>query len=118
MSDPREEKLPVWAKNVLASERARADRAERMLAEHLETVEPSRISYGSYENPLYIPDEFGLATVRFELGPKVGDQHVHDQISVGLREDFHGVRHLDINGGHAICVYPSASNLVRVYHAE
>lgn len=63
--DPREEKLPQWARKLLADERYRANRAERKLSDHVAKVEKSRIWYGEFDNPIYIPDDNGYQTVRF-----------------------------------------------------
>jgi hypothetical protein len=113
VTDPREEKLPQWAKKILSDERHARAVAERKLAQHLETVEPTRISYGDYDNPLYIPDDFGLQTVHFDMGHREPG-HLYDSISVGLRVDHDGVRYVEVSGGRGITIAPSASNVVRV----
>lgn len=115
--DPREANLPKWAQRLLNAERSRTEQAERKLREHVETVERTRISYGDYENPLYIPAHFGLQTVRFDLAHEPRGA-LHDQIAVGMRPDYDGVLGLEIMGGHGIAIEPQASNVVRVYHAQ
>jgi hypothetical protein len=114
MHDSREEKLPAWAKKLLADERHERAMAERRLLEHLETVEPTRISYGDYDNPLYLPNHFGFQTIHFDLAHEARGQ-LYESISVGLRKDFDGVLYVDVNGGRGISIQPTATNCVRVY---
>lgn len=104
--DPREEKLPRWARLLLAAERHRAGLAERRLAEQLATVEKSPIWYGGYENPIYIPDPYGLESVHFSL---TGGDRVGDQIQVMIREYT-----LEIQGGNTLLIEPKSSNYLRV----
>lgn len=96
-SDPREAKLPQWARNELAAARRRADDAERRLADHRETVAPTGLEYGEYAMPLYLPEN---EVLRWSFGTGV-----RDQISV-LR--FRGG--LSVSGGGPIVIAPSASN--------
>lgn len=109
-SDPREEKLPRWARQLLAVERHRAATAERRLAEHVETVEPTRIWYGDWQNPVYLPERFGYQSVSFNMNGKVGNKHTFDTITVCLRRDGE----FEVQGGHAIHLHPVASNLVHI----
>lgn len=81
--DPREAKLPQWARKLLADERYRASCAERKLAEHVAKIEKSRIWYGDYNNPIYIPDDNGYQTVYFS--PNGGEGTLH-QIGVTIRD--------------------------------
>ncbi|USL89195.1 hypothetical protein SEA_POOMPHA_64 [Mycobacterium phage Poompha] len=103
--DPREEKLPKWAKHLLATERQKRAVAERKLAEHLETIEPSRIWWGDYDNPIYIPPHYGYQTVHFQLG----DQGMHTEVSARLKDDA-----LEIGGGHGLTIDMEVSNRFRV----
>ncbi|WP_100460796.1 DUF7239 family protein [Mycobacteroides abscessus] len=103
--DPREEKLPQWARKLLADERYRASRAERKLAEHVATVEKSRIWYGEYDNPIYIPDDNGYQTVYFS--PNGGEGTLH-QIGVTIRDGA-----IEIQGGDTLTLDLQASNTFR-----
>jgi hypothetical protein len=113
VTDIREAKLPAWARKILADERHARIVAERKLSEHLDTVEETRISYGDYDNPIYVPEHFGLQTVRFQVGEKVVDS-LYDSINVGLRADYSGILGVEVNGGRSIRLSPRASNVVRV----
>lgn len=105
MRDPREEKLPRWARQLLAQERYRANRAERNLAEHLAAGEKSRIWYGDYDNPIYIPDDNGFQTVYFY--PNGGDS-TFQQIAVTIRDGA-----IEIQGGDTLTIELQASNTFR-----
>ncbi len=110
MTDPREEKLPQWARKLLAKERFRANSAERKLAEHLDTVEKSRIWYGDFNNPIYVPDMNGYQTVHFSL---TGKQGVMDEIAVTIKDDA-----LEIQGGTSVSLELQSSNYFRVRHCD
>ncbi|PVA66179.1 DUF7239 family protein [Mycobacteroides abscessus] len=103
--DPREEKLPRWARQLLAQERFRASRAEHNLAEHLATVEQSRIWYGDYGNPIYIPDDNGYQTVYFS---PAGGRSTFQQIGVRIRD-----RAIEIQGGDTLTLELQSSNVFR-----
>ncbi|MDM2398125.1 hypothetical protein PP613_03725 [Mycobacteroides abscessus] len=105
MRDPREEKLPRWARQLLAQERYRASCAERRLAEHLATVVKSRIWYGDYNNPIYIPDDYGYQTVHFY--PNGGDS-TFQQIGVTIRDGA-----IEIQGGDTLTIELKSSNYFR-----
>lgn len=106
MTDPREEKLPKWAKDILRAERRRAIEAEEKLAEHLTTVQQSRIWFGGYDNPIYVPEPHGYQTVHFN---PLGDDQLHHTIQVRINGE--GV---EINGGSSLNISPMASNLLYV----
>jgi hypothetical protein len=106
MTDPREAKLPKWAQDALKNERWRADEAERRLAAHVETVEPTTIWYGDWENKVYIPHP-DFARVVFMMRP--GGDGSFDEITVGFR---YGKLH--INAGRAIAVEPIGANCLDV----
>lgn len=105
--DPREEKLPRWARVLLAQARNRAEDAERKLAAHLETVEKSRIWYGNHDNPIYIADANGYQTVYFSPS---GSDSSFDQIGVTMRDGA-----LEIQGGNTLTLELQASNYLRVH---
>ncbi|MBB5167133.1 hypothetical protein [Mycobacterium sp. AZCC_0083] len=104
MSDPREEKLPRWAREELARERHRAATAEHRLAEHLETVEPTHIWYGDWKNKLYIPSERGYQTVYFSATGEPS-KYSYDEVGVRMKD---GV--LSVSASRAVSVEPIASN--------
>lgn len=106
--DPREEKLPRWARELLAQERTRANRAEHRLAEHLETVEPTRIWYGDWQNKIYVPEDYSYQTVYFD---PTNTGHTLDQICV--RIDGDGIM---VMGGRSVVLEMNASNTFRVKH--
>lgn len=101
--DPREDKLPAWAKAELAKARSEAREAQCKLAAHLDTIPKSRLWYGDYGNPVYLPDNHTRVYWDF------GDGSTFDQISIYRDEDI-----LKIYGGSGISVYPSSSNSVRI----
>lgn len=103
--DPREEKLPQWARKLLADERYRASRAEHRLSEHVAKVEKSRIWYGDYNNPIYIPDDNGYQTVYFS--PSGGEGTFH-QIGVTIRDGA-----IEIQGGDTLTLELRSSNYFR-----
>ncbi|EIV49580.1 DUF7239 family protein [Mycobacteroides abscessus] len=103
--DPREEKLPQWARKLLADERYRASRAEHRLAEHVAKIAKSRIRYGGYDNPIYIPDDNGYQTVYFY--PNGGDS-TFQQIAVTIRDGA-----IEIQGGDTLTIELQASNTFR-----
>ncbi len=100
--DPREEKLPAWAKLQLKIARNRAHQAEKKLAAHLDTVKPTNIWYGDYDNPIYIPAHYGYQRVHFVLGP-----HDHNEIQVGISK---GAPELLINGSRSLVIRPQVTN--------
>lgn len=104
--DPREEKLPRWARAQLERARHRAATAEARLAAHLDTVTRSRIWYGDYENPVYVPEFGGYQRLHFQLAD---GSWVGDQINVGI--DRGG---LSVMAGRPVNLEPTASNCFRV----
>lgn len=113
MSDPREEKLPRWAREELAQARRHAAIAERRLEEHLKTVEPTRIWFGDSENPIYVPDRFGYQRIHFTEKP--GDtSYSFDDLSVGWDRERGG---LEVRGGQ-LAIQPVVSNVIRIYNVE
>ncbi|WP_078344563.1 DUF7239 family protein [Mycobacteroides chelonae] len=105
--DPREAKLPRWARDILTRERGRANSAESKLNAHLVTVEKSRIWYGNYDNPIYIPDAHGYQTVYFSPS---GSGSAFDQIGVTIRGGA-----IEIQGGGSVALELQSSNFFRVY---
>lgn len=107
MSDPRESKLPRWAQEALADERRRADTAERKLAAHKETVQKTRIWFGHYDNPIYVPVFYGHERVHFDLG-ELGEHYT--EVQVGFTRDGR----LEVQGGHSLSVDMQSSNTFQV----
>ncbi|ALF00569.1 hypothetical protein SEA_DIMINIMUS_42 [Mycobacterium phage Diminimus] len=110
--DPREGNLPKWAQSLLAKERYRADKAEHRLKEHLQTVEPSPIWYGDWENKIYIPVDYGYQTVYFSATGKPS-KHTYEEIGVSFRK---GV--IQIQGGTSIAIRPKSSNYAEIYLSD
>lgn len=100
--DPREEKLPRWARDVLIRERERATRAEFRLAAHVEAVPKSPIWYGTFDNPVYIPASHGHQNVNFSM---TGERTTCDEIGVRLKRNC-----LEIFGGDTLSVEMVSSN--------
>jgi len=105
MTDPREEKLPRWARDELAKARRAARDAERKLADHVAAAERSRIWYGSYDNPIYVPETNGYQRLHFTLG----ERDTYDEIQVSIKDGG-----LEVMGGHGIVLEPQVSNVVHV----
>lgn len=105
MIDPREGKLPVWAQQLLRDARRIADIAENRLQTHLDTVSPSPIWYGDYQNPIYVPVDHGYQTVYFNVRGENSSKSTFDEIAVQYRK---GV--LQIQGGGPVLISPTASN--------
>lgn len=105
--DPREAKLPRWARDQLARHRCYTAGAESKLAAHLATVEKSRIWYGNYDNPIYIPDAHGYQTVYFSPS---GGESAFDQIGVTIRDGA-----IEVQGGGSVAIELQASNFFRVH---
>ncbi|AUV62025.1 hypothetical protein KIV63_gp19 [Mycobacterium phage SWU2] len=110
MKDEREAKLPRWARDLLTQERTRADRAERKLAAHLDTVEPSHIWYGDYNNPIYIPPDYGYQTVHFQLG-EIGDMHT--DVNCRIKDGA-----VEVGGGHGLSLDMEVSNRFRIRFSD
>ncbi|KAA0021822.1 DUF7239 family protein [Antrihabitans cavernicola] len=106
MSDPREDKLPRWARELLGSERRKASDAQAKLAEHLGTVVESPIWYGGYDNPVYLPERYGYQEIHFRVG---GTDRLFDEVAVGLNGD-----RVEVRGGRGLILEPVASKVVVV----
>jgi hypothetical protein len=109
MNDPREEKLPRWARELLLKERRRADDAERKLDDHLKTVEKTQVWYGNYDNQIYVPSGYGQQ-IHFDT---TGNNRYYEQISVRLDDGA-----LYVMGGRPLSLEPEASNTCRVRMRE
>lgn len=103
MTDPREEKLPRWARALLAEERRAARDARDKLDEHLKTVERSRIWYGDYDNKIYVPEPFGYQTIH--MNP-YGDGEFYHDVQFRIKD-----RHIEVSGGDSLSVDMRVSNL-------
>ncbi|QFG10428.1 hypothetical protein KIV65_gp39 [Mycobacterium phage Anthony] len=106
MNDPREAKLPRWAQALLASERRRANEAVSALEEHKKSVEPTRIWHGSSKNPIFVPEQDGYQTIRFDMGHH---RKFYDEIKVRFNDDG-----LQIAAGRRLIVEPVVSNVVQI----
>ncbi|EUA79647.1 DUF7239 family protein [Mycobacteroides abscessus] len=105
--DPREAKLPAWAREQLAKARIGRVAAEDKLNAHLATITKSRIWYGNFGNPIYIPDAHGYQTVYFSPS---GSGSTFDQIGVAIRDGG-----IEIQGGNSVALELQSSNFFRVY---
>ncbi|MBN7355536.1 Uncharacterised protein [Mycobacteroides abscessus subsp. abscessus] len=105
--DPREAKLPAWAREQLAKARIGRAAAEDRLNAHLATITKSRIWYGDYTNPIYIDDKDGYQTVYFSPS---GSGSAFDQIGVAIRDGA-----IEIQGGNSVALELQSSNFFRVY---
>ena len=108
--DPREERLPRWAQHSLGRERVRREDAELKLAAHLDTVEKSRIWFGDYGNPIYIPEPHGYQTVYFSPN---GSDSSFDQIGVTIRDGG-----IEIQGGNTMSIELQSSNFFHARFSE
>ncbi|OHT67797.1 hypothetical protein [Mycobacteroides chelonae] len=107
-TDPREAKLPRWAREILSEERRKRKLAERRLEQQLGTTEPTSIWYGTdYDNPIYIPEDHGFQRVVFSFPPHRG---LFDQFTVRVKD---GVLEVT-SGGRGMVVEPWASNVIRL----
>ncbi|WP_100482384.1 DUF7239 family protein [Mycobacteroides abscessus] len=93
--DPREAKLPAWAREQLAKARIGT------------TITKSRIWYGDYTNPIYIDDKDGYQTVYFSPS---GSGSAFDQIGVAIRDGA-----IEIQGGNSVALELQSANFFRIY---
>ncbi|MBE5471616.1 DUF7239 family protein [Mycobacteroides abscessus] len=105
--DPREDKLPRWAREQLAKARRAAGVAEGKLNAHLSTITKSRIWYGNFDNPIYIPEAHGHQTVHFSPS---GSDSTFDQIGVAIRDGA-----IEILGGNSVALELQSANFFRVH---
>ncbi|QXN73171.1 hypothetical protein SEA_COOKIEDOUGH_80 [Mycobacterium Phage Cookiedough] len=107
--DPREAKLPRWAQALINTERRKRADAERKLEEQLATTGKSPVWYGSYDNPVYIPQRFKHPE-RFHFST-TGRGDLNDEFMVHLRDD--GC--LEVSGGRGrLAIHPQVSNVILV----
>jgi hypothetical protein len=104
--DEREAKLPKWAREELESQRSARRLAEKKLKDHLRTVEPTRIWYGSFDNPVYVPEDRGYQNIHFTHEGSDG----YGEIQVRINRQ--GL--LEINGGHQLVIEMQSSNCFQV----
>lgn len=110
MSDPREEKLPRWARDRMGVLRMRAAEAEQSLRVHLAAAgsEGSPVWYGDYERRFHLPMERGRFMVNFDMD---GQGDSYGGIQVIARR---GNPELEIMGGHSMTLRCGASNVLYV----
>lgn len=102
--DPREEKLPKWARAALSNARYEAQVARDRLAEHVRSVEPSPIWYGNHQNRIQVPIEYGYQTVYFSLTGEPA-KHSYEEVGIAFRKGT-----IQVQGGRRLHVAPNASN--------
>ena len=102
--DPREAKLPLWAKDRIAVARQAARRYKDRLNDHIQTLTKSNTSYGDRfcepDSVKYLPDD---ERVRFSFGDSV-----LDSITVSRDQDRPGA--IEIMGGRGVSITARASN--------
>jgi hypothetical protein len=112
--DPREAKLPLWAKTMLGDMRRRTLRAEKERDEARQDTDP-----GASRGVRYFYDEIPLGlgarpNVRFTLEPGAYD-HSYRYVDVRISES---ARRVEIMGGRSIHIEPVSSNVVHVWVRE
>lgn len=113
MTDPREAKLPKWAQDLLRKERFERNRSEEKLAAYMrQQVKPTPIWYGTWQNPIFLPDTSGYQRVHFQMNGTNPKMTTRDDIQVGIKHNQPNT--LEIMGGDRIVISPSASNVVEV----
>ena len=108
--DPREDKLPAWARALLAKERSARRSAEEDLADHRASEKKTRIWYGDWDNHVYIPEHYGYQRVHFDLG---SNEDNRDDVNIGI--DKGNPHKLLINCGRAIVIKPWVTNEIQLF---
>lgn len=111
--DPREEKLPRWARDLLSNMRSRVQRAEADADAALLATRPAESSTVLYR---YGDRDVGLGddpTVQFRLGDK---HRQYIQCRVDRRPPYGP--HVYLSGGDSIRFEPVSGNAIRVYVEE
>lgn len=107
--DPREVKLPRWARELLSDMRLRVERAERTAEAARLNTEPDRTDTILYR---YGDADLGLplgSTIQFRLDPTRWRKYVQCRIE----STKHGIW-LDVSGGDSIRLMPRSGNSVRI----
>jgi hypothetical protein len=108
--DPREDKLPKWAQDQLATLRRKVTDAERR-------AEEARLASGPEDSDTFlhphdeIPVRLGRGEpVRFQLG-----ENYFDYLDVRIKRDRRDGPYLELmSGGGVLALRPQVSNVVRV----
>lgn len=106
--DPREAKLPRWARDLLSNMRLRVERAERTAEAARLATKPDETDTVLYR---YGDEEVGLApgsTVQFRIG-----SNRRDYVGCRIHRDSRGAR-LDLIGGDSIRITPHSSNHISI----
>jgi hypothetical protein len=99
VTDPREEKLPAWAREELRKARDRADHTEKDLADHVASTPKSNVWHGNYGNRIYLPEH---AVIHWQTSTE-------EDGTLNEIQAYWDVRHgLEIQGGSGIQITPSA----------
>lgn len=112
--DPREEKLPRWARDLLDNMRRRVEHAEA-------TAEAARLATGPGETDTvvyrYSDEPIGLppgCQVEFRLGPAPeGRTFSRNYVHCRVETTKHGTW-LDLSGGDSISIQPRSGNSARI----
>jgi hypothetical protein len=109
--DPREEKLPRWARDLLSDMRMRVQRAEADAEAALLATDPGGCDTTLYR---YGSPSVGLGHDRPTVQFRLGDKH-REYVMCRIEDSKSYPRHVYVNGGDSIRIEPVSSNTVRIY---
>lgn len=112
--DPREERLPKWAQEMIQDARRRTERAEKARDKARQGTDPQgsrAVRYFYDEIPLGLG---ARPNVRFTLEPG-GYGHSYRYVDVRISESD---RRVEIMGGRSIHIEPVSSNVVHIWVRE
>jgi hypothetical protein len=107
--DPREEKLPRWARELLSNARMRVRTAEANAEAALLATKPDETDTVVYR---YGSPNVGLeegSAVQFRLGP-----HYQDYVQCRIERDKHYGARVNLHGGRSIRIEPGSSNTAHI----
>lgn len=113
--DPREDRLPKWAQELIRELRVARERAVQDLEDHRASQTPTNIWYGDYDNRVYVPaNSAGTPNVHFQThGPNDPEPFLHDIQVRHCRSPYYP-NMIDVSGGDGIVITPYGSNGVRI----
>ncbi len=119
-TDPREERLPKWAREELGRLRmrlreAQASRDEARLERGPVDATDTLIDPYATEGPITLPKG---ERIRFVLGPPLPGRVDRNYLDVSVREqtyrDGSTDRWVEVMGGDTLAAYPSSSNVLKL----